>query len=212
MVQVKICGLSEPQGVAAAILGGASFLGFVFFPKSPRNVAPEQAARLIEGVPAHIRKVGLFVDPTDGQLCDVLAACPLDLIQLHGEETPERALEIKTRFAKPLIKALPISHARDFERVGDYEPLADYLLFDAKPPKGAERPGGNAQSFDWRLLAGRSFARPWMLAGGIEAANLVQALSESGARLVDVSSGVEDAPGQKSPEKIRAFLELAASL
>jgi phosphoribosylanthranilate isomerase len=212
MVEVKICGLSDAPSVEAAAAGGATFLGFVFFAKSPRNIEPAKAALLMQGLPPALGRVGLFVDPGDGELSRVLKSCPLDLIQLHGEETPARVDEIKRTFAKPVIKALPISGPADFLRVPPYEAVADYLLFDAKAPKGADRPGGNALSFDWSLIKGRAFARPWLLAGGIVQDNLAQAVRESGASLVDVSSGVEDAPGQKSSAKIRAFLDLAKAL
>ncbi|MBF0268405.1 MAG: phosphoribosylanthranilate isomerase [Alphaproteobacteria bacterium] len=212
MIAAKICGLNDAVGVDAATRHGASFLGFVFFPPSPRNVAPELAAGLMHRVPTGIVKVGLFVDPSDEFLQTVLHHAPLDLIQLHGKETPARTAAIRKQCKRPVMKALPLAGPQDLQAVKDYADIADRLLFDAPPPQGATRPGGNANSFDWTLLANLRIRLPWMLAGGLTPSNLAEAVRTSGAKEVDVSSGVEDAPGKKNPDKIRAFLELARTL
>jgi phosphoribosylanthranilate isomerase len=200
--------------VAAAIAGGASHLGFVFYPPSPRAVEPAIAAALGANVPAGIVKVGLFVDASDDDIAQTLAEVPLDMLQLHGDETPRRVKDVRRRFARPVMKALRVASAADIAAADEYLPAVDWLLFDAKPPpelKGA-LPGGNAISFDWPLIAGRSWSRPWMLSGGLNAGNVAGAVATTGATTVDVSSGVEDSPGRKSPEKIAAFLKLVASL
>jgi len=200
--------------VAAAIAGGASHLGFVFYAPSPRALEPAKAAALAASVPAGIVKVGLFVDASDEEIAQTLAAVPLDMLQLHGDETPRRLKDLRRRFAKPVMKALRIASAADIAGADEYLPVVDRLLFDAKPPPemtGA-LPGGNALSFDWSLLAGRAWSKPWMLSGGLNTGNLAGAVHATGARTVDVSSGVEDSPGRKNPEKIAAFLKLTASL
>jgi phosphoribosylanthranilate isomerase len=212
--KVKICGLNSAAGVAAAIAGGAGWLGFVFYPPSPRALDPAKAAELAAGVPASVVKVGLFVDASDAEISSVLAEVRLDMLQLHGDETPRRVKDIRRRFGLPVMKAVRVASATDIAAADEYLPVADRLLFDAKPPpdmKGA-LPGGNALSFDWSLIAGRSWSKPWMLSGGLNTGNLAAALSATGATSVDVSSGVEDAPGRKNPQKIAAFLRLAASL
>jgi len=213
-VQAKICGLNSQAAVAAAIAGGASHLGFVFYAPSPRALEPAKAAALAASVPAGIVKVGLFVDASDEEIAQTLAAVPLDMLQLHGDETPRRLKDLRRRFAKPVMKALRIASAADIAGADEYLPVVDRLLFDAKPPPemtGA-LPGGNALSFDWSLLAGRAWSKPWMLSGGLNTGNLAGAVHATGARTVDVSSGVEDSPGRKNPEKIAAFLKLTASL
>ena len=208
-VLAKICGLKTPDAVAAAVAGGASLVGFVFYPPSPRHLDPVAAAALAKFVPANVRKVGMLVDDSDARIAEILAACDLDVLQLHGKETPARAAEIRARFGKPVIKAIAISAAGDFARVPSYAPAVDYLMFDAKPPKSmvGALPGGNAISFDWTLLAGRRFEKPWFLAGGLTPDNVAEAARISGAPMVDVSSGVEDRPGQKDVSKIKAFLD-----
>jgi phosphoribosylanthranilate isomerase len=211
---VKICGLNSEAAVAAATAGGAAYVGFIFYPPSPRAIDAPRAAEFGRAVPAGIVKVGLFVDADDETIAGVLAEAPLDMLQLHGDETPRRVKEIRRRFNVPVMKALRIASAADLAAADEYLPAVDRLLFDAKPPpemKGA-LPGGNALSFDWSLIAGRSWARPWMLSGGLNASNLARAIAATGAAAVDVSSGVEDAPGRKNPDKIAAFLELAAAL
>lgn len=208
-VIAKICGLKTPEAVDAAVEGGAALVGFVFYPPSPRSVDPAIVRRLCARVPAGVRKVGLLVDASDARIAEILDACPLDVLQLHGKETPERVAEISTRFGKAVIKAIPVSEAADLDRAAAYEAVADYLMFDAKPPKSmvGALPGGNALSFDWTLLANRRFAQPWFLAGGLTPDNLIAAVTVSGAPMVDVSSGVEDRPGEKNVSKIKAFLD-----
>ena len=210
-VKAKICGISTPETMQAALDGGARWVGLVFFPKSPRNVSIATAAELSRMVGTGTRVVGLFVDPTDALLDDVTGQVPLDLIQLHGGETPERVAAIRARFNLPVMKAVKVGEPADLDATATYEPVADMLLFDAKPPKGAVLPGGNGVSFDWSLLAGRVWGKPWMLSGGLDPANVAQAIRATGATSVDVSSGVEDAPGRKSPDLIRAFLRAVAS-
>jgi phosphoribosylanthranilate isomerase len=210
-VLAKICGLKTRETVAAAVEGGAALVGFNFYGRSPRCVDPAAAARLAAQVPPSVRKVGLLVDDEDARIAAVLAACALDLLQLHGRETPERVAEIRARFAKPVIKVISVSDAADLDRAAAYEDVADYLMFDAKPPKSMANalPGGNAVSFDWTLLSNRRFRKPWLLAGGLTPDNLVEAVRISGAPMVDVSSGVEDRPGEKNVSKIKDFLDAA---
>lgn len=206
---VKICGLGDHDGLEAALDGGADMVGFVFFPPSPRNLDFHAAGHLAGHVPSGVDRVGVVVDPTDAFLEALVREVPLDIIQLHGKESPERVMEIQDLVRRPVMKAIPVAVADDLAQAAPYEDIADWLLFDAKPPKGAVLPGGLGQAFDWTILAGRRFNRPWLLSGGLTAENLAQAVSESGAFAVDVSSGVEDAPGHKNPQKIRAFLDAA---
>lgn len=210
---VKICGINHPDAMAAALAGGAHWLGFVFYPLSPRAVAPMLAAELARQVPTCAHVVALFVDPDDELLEHVVSQVPVDVLQLHGSETPDRIRDIKARFGIPVIKAFRIASAEDLEPAETYAAVADRFLFDAKPPpKVATLPGGNGLPFDWTILAGRRFAKPWMLSGGLSPANLEEAVRISGAPSVDVSSGVEDRPGHKSPDLIRHFLGVAANL
>ncbi|ASG21668.1 phosphoribosylanthranilate isomerase [Nitrospirillum viridazoti] len=206
-VKAKICGINHPEALRAAVDGGARYIGLVFFAKSPRNVSLPLAAELARMVPTGVRTVGLFVDPTDEFLDQALAQVPLDLIQLHGEETPERVAAIRAATRLPVMKALKVETAADLDAASAYEPVADILLFDAKPPKGAVLPGGNGVAFDWTLLTGRQWAKPWMLSGGLAPDTVAEAIRVSGAEAVDVSSGVEDRPGHKDPALIRAFLK-----
>lgn len=208
-VGVKICGLSEMNALNAAVEAGADYVGLVFFPPSPRAVSPDQAAALAGAVEDRVKRVGLFVDPSDDEVDAVLARAPLDLLQLHGDETPDRASELRARTGLPVIKALKIADADDLDGARAYQDRVDMLLFDAKPPKGATRPGGNAEAFDWTLLAGRSWSQPWFLAGGLTAANVGAARRVTGATLIDASSGVETAPGRKDVAKIREFIAAA---
>jgi phosphoribosylanthranilate isomerase len=205
-LSVKICGLGDAEAVAAAVAGGAAFVGFVFFPPSPRAITPRVAASLAAAVPPQIAKVGLFVDADDATIASALAAVSLDLLQCHGHETPQRLAALRARFGRPLIKAIPIATREDLDVVAAYEDMAEMLLFDARPPAAASRPGGNAAAFDWSLLQGRRFNRPWLLAGGLNAGNVTDAVAISGAAAVDVASGVERAPGVKDPGLIRQFL------
>jgi phosphoribosylanthranilate isomerase len=211
-IEVKICGLNQMNAVAAAVAGGARYVGFVFFPRSPRYVDFAGAASLASGVPAGVLRVGLVVDAEDDFLRELLRKVPLEMLQLHGGEPPSRVAEIRERFGLPVIKAIPVTNDTDFQVVPAYEQVADRLLFDARPPLEATRPGGNARSFDWRLVGRRSFSLPWLLAGGLHAGNIGEAVRCSGAATVDVSSGVEDAPGHKSAERIQDFLAAAARL
>jgi phosphoribosylanthranilate isomerase len=213
-IDAKICGINSPEALAAAGKGGARFVGFVFYPRSPRAVTAGEAAALAVRVPSGVSKVGLFVDPDDDQLAATLARVALDLLQLQGSEPPGRVAQIRDRFGLPIMKAIKVATAEDLAGAEDYLGVVDRLLFDAKAPATMKNalPGGNAVAFDWRLLAGRSWTRPWMLSGGLDAGNLAEAVGISGARAVDVSSGVEARPGVKSPEKIAAFLDQARSL
>jgi phosphoribosylanthranilate isomerase len=211
-VAAKICGLSTLESVAAASSGGAKFVGFVFYPPSPRNLTPEQASPLAASVPAGITRVGVFVDPEDELLARVLAKSPLDVIQLHGEESPERVIAIKRKFGKKTIKAIKISGAADLGAAPRYFAAADWLMFDARPPKDASRPGGNALAFDWELLRQRHWPLPWMLSGGLNPGNLGEAARVSGATVFDVSSGVESRPGVKDMAKIKEFLAQASRI
>lgn len=213
-IEAKICGLSTAETLAAAVAGGAALVGFNFYPPSPRAVTPGEATALAGAVPEGVKRVGLLVDPEDAVLESILAAVPLDLLQLHGEESPARVAQIRARFGLPVMKTLKVSEKADLRAVAPYLEVADRLLFDARAPKdlAGALPGGNAVAFDWSLLSGRRWALPWMLAGGLNAANLAEAVRTSGAAAVDVSSGVEDAPGVKSVQKIRDFLEVVKTL
>lgn len=213
MIDVKVCGLTDADALAAAVQGRARYLGFVFYPPSPRSLRPEQAAALASLVPETCRTVGVVVDPDDALLTEILNQVPLDAVQLHGAESPERVAEIRIRTGRLVIKALRIADAEDLKPVDDYAAVADMLLFDAKPPKQPGRlPGGNGLSFDWRLLQGIEVDRPWLLSGGLSAGNLEAAVRLCRARAIDVSSSVEDRPGHKDPAKIRRFLEVAATI
>lgn len=211
MAQVKICGLREPDHVASAVRAGASYLGFVFFQKSPRSVTLSDAAMLIADVPAGIARVGLFVDPDDTTLTQTLSQVPLDIIQLHGHETPRRVSEVRTLTGLPVMKAIGVADIADLSPLAAFGLVADMLLIDAKPPSQSVLPGGNGLAFDWRLLVGRRFLKPWMLAGGLTPDNVADALRLTGARMVDVSSGVETAPGHKDADLIRTFIAAAKS-
>ncbi|TGN62248.1 phosphoribosylanthranilate isomerase [Paracoccus liaowanqingii] len=211
MAEVKICGLREPAHVTAAVEAGARYLGFVFFPKSPRAVTGAEAAALSADLPVGVAKVGLFVDPSDALLTEVLDAVALDIVQLHGHETPERVAEVKALTGLPVMKAVGISGPDDLVLLTEYGVVADMLLVDAKPPKGADLPGGNGLAFDWRLLVGRRWLRPWMLAGGLTPDNVAEAVRLTGAPAVDVSSGVESAAGVKDSTRIEAFCAAARS-
>lgn len=207
-IPVKICGLVEPATVAAAAEAGARYLGFNFFPKSPRYVSPEQAATLMADVPLGVAKVSLVVNGNDATLDEIVGATTTDMLQLHGSESPERVAEVKARYGLPVIKALGISEAADLAQIDLYSPVADMLLIDAKAPKGAVLPGGNGLAFDWELLKSRKYwTKPWLLAGGLTPDNAALALRQTGATQLDVSSGVESAPGVKDAGLIRGFIE-----
>jgi phosphoribosylanthranilate isomerase len=212
-IAAKICGLSTEAAVTAAVAEGAAFVGFVFYPPSPRAVSVEKAAELCAGVPRAVARVGLFVDADDDAIRDVLDAVPIDILQFHGNESPARVADAKARFARPVMKVVSIAGPEDVAASTRYEDVADTLLFDAKPPRRPDAlPGGNGLAFDWELIAGRSWRRPWMLSGGLSAELLPEAVRISGATMVDVSSGVESRPGVKDLGKIRAFLAAARAL
>lgn len=213
-VAAKICGINDPLAMRTAVECGARHVGLNFYPPSPRYVTPGEAAALAALVPGGVTKVGVFVDAEDGAIDAVLAAGPLDLLQLHGSETPARVAGLKARTGLKAMKVLSVAGEDDIARADAYLEVADWLMFDAKPPKDMKNalPGGNALSFEWRLLGGLPLPLPWMLAGGLNAGNVAEAVRLSGASVVDTSSGVEDAPGRKNPEKIRAFLAAVAAL
>ena len=211
-IRVKICGLKTLADVAAVADAGAAYAGFVFFAKSPRNLTPAQARPLALAAPEGLCKVALVVDADDAALDAIIATVPLDMLQLHGHELPARVAEIKARYGLPVMKAVGVADSGDLAALLDYSLVADQILVDAKPPKGADLPGGNGLAFDWRLLAGRHWLRPWMLAGGLTADTVAQAIRLTNARQVDVSSGVESAPGVKDPARIAAFAAAASGL
>jgi phosphoribosylanthranilate isomerase len=209
---VKICGLSQPEPLEAALVGGADMVGFVFFEKSPRHLGLDQARRLSGQVRGRAEKVALVVDADDARVAAIVESLAPDWLQLHGAESPERVAALRATFGLPILKALGIAERADFSRVAAYESVADRLLFDAKPPKDAVLPGGNGLRFDWTLLQEgvRDLKkRDWMLSGGLDPQNVAEAIRLTGAPGVDVSSGVETAPGQKSVEKILAFIAAA---
>jgi phosphoribosylanthranilate isomerase len=208
-VLAKICGVTTPEAARAALEGGAAYVGFAFFEKSPRYLSVETAARLAEPVRGRAKIVALAVDPSDAEVDRIAGGLAPDLIQLHGAETPARVREVAARSGAAVIKVLPVAEAGDLEAAAAYEAVADHLMFDARPPKAASRPGGLGVAFDWTLLAGRRFRRPWLLAGGLNPWNLAEAVAKSGAPIVDVSSGVERGPGLKDPALIAAFLDAA---
>lgn len=205
-IQVKICGISEPHTLQAAIEGGARFIGLVFYPPSPRNVSFDTAWTLARMIPTGVRVVGLFVDPDDALLEKIVTGIQLDMIQLHGDESAGRVAEIKTRYNIPVMKAIRIANEDDLLLLEGFEAAADWLLFDAKPDN-ADLPGGTGERFDWNILAGRTFEKPWMLSGGLTLANLDKALSILSPNAIDVSSGVESSRGVKDADKIKAFIQ-----
>lgn len=208
-VRVKICGLRSPADVAATAAAGAAYAGFNFFPRSPRHVTPDQARALALVAPEGLCKVALVVDADDATLDAIVAEVPLDMLQLHGHETPARVAEVKARYGLPVMKVIGVAEEADLAGLLDYQLVADQILVDAKAPKEAVLPGGNGLTFDWRLLVGRKWLKPWMLAGGLTADNVAQAVRLTGARQVDVASGVESAPGVKDAARIAAFVEAA---
>jgi phosphoribosylanthranilate isomerase len=206
---VKICGLRTPDALDAALEAGADMVGFVFFPPSPRNLGAEAARALGERVQGRAKKVALSVDATDAELDRVVEALKPDMLQLHGKETPERVVAVHSRFRLPVMKALPVEARADLAPVRLYEKVAGWLLFDGRAPREATRPGGLGKAFDWHLLENLDLAVPFMLSGGLDAGNVADALRVTRAPSVDVSSGVERAPGEKDPDKIRAFIRAA---
>lgn len=208
-IRVKICGLYTQEGLQAVSDTGAAYVGFVFFPKSPRNVLIEQARELALAVQIGLAKVALVVNADNAFLDAITDAVPLDMLQLHGHESPERVLEIKARYGLPVMKAVGIADASDVPNIDLYNAVADQILIDAKPPKSATLPGGNGLSFDWTLIAKRRWPKPWMLAGGLTPDNVAEAIALTGATQVDVSSGVEAGVGIKDNAKIAAFVAAA---
>lgn len=209
-IRVKTCGLRTTADVAAAASAGASYVGFVFYPKSPRNVSFQEAYALAADAPIGIAKVALVVSADDAFLDALTAAVPLDILQLHGSETPERVVEVKARYGLPVMKAVGIADASDLAQIDAYAAVADQLLIDAKPPKNADLPGGNGLAFDWTLLAGRKYwTVPWMLAGGLTPDNVAEAVRRTGATQVDVSSGIEGDVGVKDASLIASFVAAA---
>jgi phosphoribosylanthranilate isomerase len=213
-VQAKICGINDQTAMRSAVASGAAFVGLVFYPPSPRALDPQQAADLAALVPEGVVKVGLFVDPDNALIDTVLAKVRLDMLQLQGSETPERCRELRTRTGLPVMKAIKVADVGDVAAAHAYDGSVDWLMFDAKAPDTMANalPGGNALSFDWTLLAGQEWPVPWMLAGGIKPENVAAAVAASGAHVVDVSSGVESAPGRKDPARIEAFLDALKNL
>lgn len=211
-VAVKICGITSKEAIHAAVEHGASYVGFVFFPPSPRNVTPAMAADLARFAPPNVKKVAVCVNITDDEITKMLREFTPDYLQLHGHETEERVSHIKQTFRIPVIKAIAVRNGDDIARGMRYSNVADMLLFDAKAPESSALPGGNGLAFDWNLLAGRSFTIPWMLSGGLNAEDLREAVTLSGATIVDVSSSVEMRPGVKSPALIAEFMRSAKSI
>lgn len=208
-ISVKLCGLSRPQDVSAAAAAGARYVGFTFFEKSPRNVSLTTAATLAHAVPDGICKVALTVNATDAELDALLQAVPLDMLQLHGSETAKRVSDVKSRYGLPVMKAVGVADAQDLPQLDEYASVADQILVDAKPPRGGVLPGGNGLAFDWRLITGRRWTVPWMLAGGLTPDNVAEAIRVTGTRQVDVSSGVESTPGLKDADRMAAFVRAA---
>jgi len=210
-IEAKICGLSTPETLDAAVAAGARFVGFVTYPRSPRHVASNDVLKALGArVPKSVIRTGLFVDPDDALLDERLATAAIDLLQLHGDETPERIAAIKARAGKPVMKVIKVAAAGDVERgIATYAAVADRLMFEAA---GGTLPGGNAKAFDWTLLSGRAVPLPWLLAGGLTPDNVAEAVRVTGAHAVDVSSGVESSRGVKSVELIRAFLDRVKAL
>lgn len=205
-IAVKICGLTSAAAIDAAVAAGAGYGGLVFHPKSPRFVPREQARALADHMRGRLKIVALIADLDDAEIEALVKTVKPDILQLHGDETQRRTAEIRGLFGLPVIKALPVADVSDLDAARDYEEIADMLMFDARPPKGAERGGGHGQAFDWKILGGKSFVKPWFLAGGLSPDNVARAIELSGAKLVDVSSGVESAPGVKDAQRIRDFI------
>jgi phosphoribosylanthranilate isomerase len=208
-IRVKICGLRTAEDVLVVARAGAAYAGFVFFAKSPRNLTLDQARMAALAAPVGLAKVALVVDADDATLDAITEAVPLDILQLHGHESPERVAEVRSRYGLPVMKAVGVADEGDLAALMEYSLAADQILVDAKPPRDGALPGGNGIPFDWRLLVGRKWLRPWMLAGGLTAANVADAIRLTGARQIDVSSGVERAPGLKDAAMISAFIAAA---
>jgi phosphoribosylanthranilate isomerase len=210
-MDIKICGLRTEEALAAALAGGASHVGFIFFPKSPRNIEPAEAGRLRRLAAGKAQAVAVTVDADDATLDAIVTAVAPDMLQLHGAESRTRVAAVKTRYGLPVMKAVPVRDKADLDRVADYLGVADRLLFDAKPPKGAVLPGGNGEAFDWQLLAGVDPATSYMLSGGLNAGNIAEALAIARPSGIDISSGIESAPGVKDVRLIEAFFRAVAA-
>ncbi len=208
-MKVKICGLRSRAEMQAAADCGADYVGLVFYPRSPRHVSLADAKWIAGGIPEGLTRVALVVDADDATLAALLEAVPIDILQLHGQETPERVEAVRATFGKPVMKAVGLATAADLPVLETYAAVADRLLIDARPPADADLPGGNGVAFDWRLLDGARLGVPWMLAGGLTPENVAEAVQVTGAREVDVSSGVEISPGYKDPERMAAFVAAA---
>jgi phosphoribosylanthranilate isomerase len=209
-MDIKICGLRTEEALAAALAGGASHVGFIFFPKSPRHIEPAEAGRLRKFAAGKAQAVAVTVDANDATLDGIVKAVAPDILQLHGSESPARVTVLKARYGLPIMKALSVRAKSDLDHVADYAGIADRLLFDAKPPKGGELPGGNGMAFDWRLLSDVDPATGYMLSGGLNAANIAEALAVARPSGIDISSGVESAPGVKDVRLIEAFFRAVA--
>jgi phosphoribosylanthranilate isomerase len=208
-MRVKICGLRSRAEVAAAAEAGAAYVGLVFFPRSPRHVTLGDARWVAEGVPEGLIRVALVVDADDATLEAILGEVPVDMLQFHGRESPERVAAVRERFRRPVMKAVGLADEADLPAIAEHARAADQILLDARPPRDAERPGGMGIAFDWRLIRGRRWPVPWMLAGGLTPENVAEAVRLTGATQVDVSSGVEQAPGYKDRGKVAAFVRAA---
>jgi phosphoribosylanthranilate isomerase len=204
-LDIKICGLKTDEAMAAALAGGASHVGFIFFAKSPRYVEPAEAGRLRQAAIGKAKAVAVTVDADDAFLDEIVAKMRPDMLQLHGAETPERVAAVKARYGLPVMKVFSVSEAADLERIKPFVGIADRVMFDAKPPKGSQLPGGNGVAFDWRILAGLDAGLDYMLSGGLNAANIGDALRSANPPAIDISSGVESAPGVKDPALIEQF-------
>ncbi len=206
---MKICGLTSERSIKHAVTAGADYIGFVFFRKSPRYLTFNQAADLAKFIPENVMTVALVVDPTNDLLADIMRHVRIDMIQLQGKESPQRVSEVKELTGLPVMKAVGVSEPQDLSIIDTYASVADQLLIDAKPPKGSILPGGNGLAFDWKLISGKHWKVPWMLAGGLNAENVTEAIQTTGTAQIDVSSGVEKAPGNKDPDKVTRFIQNA---
>jgi len=204
-IRVKVCGVTEPKGLRASVEAGAAYIGFNFIERSKRFAPLDVARDLAIEIPPGVAKVGLTLDATDAELDAITDAVPLDFLQLHGSESPDRVAAVKARYGLPVIKAVGLADAGDLPRIDLFSQVADQILVDAKPPRSGDLPGGNGLTFDWRLVADHDWTVPWMLAGGLTADNVAEAIRLTGTRQVDLASGVEAAPGIKSPDLLRAF-------
>jgi phosphoribosylanthranilate isomerase len=205
-IAVKICGITSPEAVDAAVQAGTVYGGLVFHPNSPRNLDVARAGQLARHMRGKLKVVTLLADPSDEMVGRIVSELAPDFIQLHGNEPARRVAYLRAKFDTPIIKALPVAEASDLAAASEYESVADMLMFDAKAPKDAKRPGGHGAAFDWKILAGHKFNKPWFLAGGLDPENVARAIALSGAKMVDVSSGVESAPGVKDPARILQFI------